>query len=153
MHYKEFKWLCESKYEEIPDGIRIYAPPGSNYFVTPINDNIDATAPFFYQEVTGDFIFRAKINLDFVSAYDAGVLLALGNEIWMQLARKGDISAIHYSLDGNAYQMARLTYLPMNQTIVLPSCIVFAKSFTFCQKVRVLPRGIIFLITTWQNPL
>lgn len=83
MNYKELKWLCESRYEEIQDGIGIYAPPGSNYFVNPINDNIDATAPFFYQEVTGDFIFRAKINLDFVSTYDAGVLLALDNEkLW-----------------------------------------------------------------------
>ena len=29
----------------------------------------------------------------------------------------------------------------------------FAKSYDFCQKVRVLPRGIIFLKTTMQNPL
>lgn len=156
MSYDEFKWMCESSYEEIEKGVQIYAPPGSNYFVNPATEIVSNTAPFFYKEVTGDFVFRAKVRLDFISTYDAAVLLALdneklwakacfeytdldthsvvtvmtkgrsddangididGNEVWMQLARRDNVFAVHYSLDGDIYKMARLAYLPVSKTI------------------------------------
>ena len=156
MRYDDLKWLCESRCEKEEKGIKIYAPSGSNYFVNPITGNVAAAAPFLYKEVTGDFVFRAKVGLDFVSTYDAAVLLAMdherlwakacfeytdlgthsvvtvmtngksddanginveGNEVWLQLARKDDIFAVHYSLDGKIYKMARLTWLPMSKTI------------------------------------
>lgn len=121
-----------------------------------MDHNVTTSAPFLYQEITGDFVFRAKVHHDFISTYDACVLLAydhetlwakacfefsdLGthsivsvmtngvsddangvsiedNSVWLQIARKDDIFAIHYSLDGNKFQMARLTKLPMQKTI------------------------------------
>lgn len=154
--YKNFKWLQQSRYEQIQNGIAIYAPENSDYFVNPMNKEITTTAPFFYKEVSGDFVFRAKVKHEFLSTYDACVLLALdtdqlwakacfeysdlgthsivtvmtnqvsddangvqieNDEVWLQLARKGNMFAIHYSIDGCLFKMARLTYLPMRKTI------------------------------------
>ncbi|WP_028043506.1 DUF1349 domain-containing protein [Candidatus Stoquefichus massiliensis] len=156
MNYQDFKWLSESQYEEIEDGIQIYAPEKTDYFVDPVSDQVHTNAPFLYQEVTGDFVLRAKVSHDFLSTYDACVLMALeneklwakacfeysdfdthsivsvmtnqksddanninieGNEVCLQLARKENIFAIHYSIDGKHYFMSRLTYLPMSSTI------------------------------------
>lgn len=39
------------------------------------------------------------------------------DEIWLQLSRKEDIFAIHYSLDGVEFTMARLAPLPMSEKI------------------------------------
>ncbi len=44
---------------------------------------------------------------------DANSVDIEGNEIWLQLARRGDVFGIHYSLDGKEYRMARLANLPM----------------------------------------
>ncbi|MEG0593546.1 MAG: DUF1349 domain-containing protein [Coprobacillus sp.] len=156
MKYDELKWLSKSRFEEIDNGIKVYAPAGSDYFVDPVSEQVTATAPFLYQEVTGDFVLKAKVRHDFISTYDACVLLALesetlwakacfefsdlgthsivtvmtnqrsddannavidGDEVWLQLSRKGNVFAVHYSLDGITYKMARLTFLPMKETI------------------------------------
>lgn len=156
MNYNNFKWLAESRFKEIDNGIELFAPANSDYFVNPIDGQVTATAPFLYQEVSGDFVFKANVHHAFVSTYDACVLLALDHEslwakacfeysdlgmhaivsvmtnqksddangvaiesdtVWLQLSRKGDIFAVHYSLDGHVYKMARLTYLPMKKTI------------------------------------
>ena len=156
MNFKDFKWTVETKYEETESGIHIYAPGETDYFVNPVDGEVKANAPFFYKEVEGDFILKAKVSLDFVSIYDACVLLALdhnklwakacfeytdfgtnavvtvmtneksddangvnveGNEIWLQMSRKDDVFAIHYSLDGEEFIMARLAHLPMQKKI------------------------------------
>jgi regulation of enolase protein 1 (concanavalin A-like superfamily) len=156
MDYKDFNWINETKYEETEDGIQVYAPADTDYFVNPIDGNVKANAPFFYKEVDGDFILRAKVSHDFISTYDACVLLALendklwakacfeytdlgtnavvtvmtneksddanginieGNEIWLQMSRKDNVFAIHYSLDGKEFMMSRLSYLPMQKKI------------------------------------
>lgn len=48
---------------------------------------------------------------------DANNVCIEGNEVWLQLARKGSLFAVHYSLDGERFQMARLTRLPMRECI------------------------------------
>lgn len=150
------KTIANSIYEEIENGIKTFALPNTDYFVNPETDKVVANAPFFYKEVTGDFVFRSKVSLDFKSTYDACVLFALdnerlwakacfemsdygiptivsvmtngrsddanctsidGNEVWLQLSRKGNTFAVHYSSDGVVFKMARLAYLPMNITI------------------------------------
>lgn len=136
--------------------IVIDATPYSNAFVNPESLEVHVKAPFYYQEVEGDFVFRAKVSHDFVKTYDACVLFAYdhdrlwakacfeytdfgshavvcvmtngcsddsncvdidGNTIYLQLSRKGDVFAIHYSKDGQNYRMARLTRLPMEKKI------------------------------------
>lgn len=156
MNYEEFQWTINTQYEVTEDGIQIYAPKKTDYFVNPADGKVKADAPFFYKEVEGDFILRAKVSHDFISTYDACVLLALdneklwakacfeytdlgtnsvvtvmtnersddangvnvdGNEIWLQMSRKDDLFAIHYSYDGQDYMMARLCHLPMQKKI------------------------------------
>ena len=48
---------------------------------------------------------------------DANGANIAGNEVWLQLARKGDLFAVHYSLDGEQFIMARLCSLPMRQRV------------------------------------
>ena len=150
------KTILESNYEIIEDGIKAVATPNSNLFVDPYSNESVDNAPFFYEEVTGDFVLKARVSHDFVSTYDACVLLAYdnerlwakacfeytdygthsvvsvmtngrsddansvdieGNEVWLQLARRGNVFGIHYSIDGKEYRMARLANLPMGDTI------------------------------------
>ena len=156
MDFKDFKWTNATEFEEIANGISIYAPAETDYFVNPVDGEVKANAPFFYKEVEGDFILKAKVRLDFESIYDASVLLALDhdelwakacfeytdfgtksvvtvmtneksddangvnvdvNEIWLQMSRKDDVFAIHYSLDGQDFIMSRLASLPMQKKI------------------------------------
>lgn len=48
---------------------------------------------------------------------DANGVPVAGDSVWMQLARKGDQFAIHYSEDGKIFNMARYAWLPMKKTI------------------------------------
>lgn len=132
------------------------ALPNTDYFVNPETDEVLANAPFVYQEISGDFVMQAKVSANFVSTYDAGVLLALddekkwakacfeytdlgtkavvtvmtngksddangvnieSNEVWLRLSRKGNVFAVHYSIDGERFMMVRLTHIPMSETI------------------------------------
>lgn len=150
------KTISNSILEENENGITIYATPNSDYIISPVSGHEKANAPFFYQEVSGDFVLRAKVSHDFVSTYDACALLAMDHEklwakgcfemsdtglhtivsvmtnersddancvnvdskeAWIQLSRKGNTFAVHYSLDGKQFSLARLTYLEMNHTI------------------------------------
>lgn len=156
MDFKDFKWMIEADHAIREDGIEIIAPPETDYFVNPVDGEVVNDAPFFYKEVEGDFILKAFVSHDFVSIYDACVLLALdneklwakacfeytdlktnsivtvmtnersddanginidGNSVWMQLSRKDNVFAIHYSFDGEEMFMARLAYLPMGKKI------------------------------------
>ena len=37
--------------------------------------------------------------------------------VWLAIARKGNIYAMHWSLDGEDYKMARLTSMPEQSTV------------------------------------
>jgi len=37
--------------------------------------------------------------------------------VWLQLARVGDVFALHYALDGEHWRMSRLCQLPMQETV------------------------------------
>lgn len=156
MNFNDYEWTIEAKHEIKKNGIDIYAPANTDYFVNPIDGKVIADAPFFYKEVEGDFIFKARVSHDFVSTFDACVLLALAHdklwakacfeytdfgtnavvtvmtnersddanginvdskEIWLQIARKDNVFAIHYSFDGEEFVMARLAHLPMPKKI------------------------------------
>jgi regulation of enolase protein 1 (concanavalin A-like superfamily) len=46
-----------------------------------------------------------------------GCILVDVSEVWLQIARKGNNLAIHYSLDGEKYDMLRVCALPLNDTV------------------------------------
>lgn len=68
-------------------------PPGhTDWFNNPVPEDGKlsapvANAPFFYTEVTGDFVFRAKVRPNFRSVYDACALMVIQDEtLWTKAA-------------------------------------------------------------------
>lgn len=150
------QWLNEAEMIKGEISIKIIAPPKTDYFINPTNGQAIANAPFYYTEVTGDFVLRAKVQHDFISTYDAAAFIVMDkddryaklcfeltdlntkaivsvvtngvsddangpnldtNTVWMQIARKGQVMSMHYSLDGKKYDMVRLFRLEMNDTV------------------------------------
>ncbi len=48
---------------------------------------------------------------------DANGVKIEGDSIWMQLTRKNDEFAVHYSFDGEKFEMARYCWLPLAKTL------------------------------------
>ena len=161
MDYTDWKWLNESRAEASDDGIVIRAPARTDWFRNPIPkgkclEPPVADAPILYREVTGDFVFRARVRPNFVSVYDACALMVVQDELhwckaafektdfgtaaavcvvtnivsddangcdiaqdhlWLQIARVGDVFAVHCSTDGAEYHMVRLFCLPLAETV------------------------------------
>lgn len=93
MDFSNWKWLNESRATVNENEITIYAPGGKDWFCNPV-PNADGVydapvseAPVFYTEVTGDFIFSAKVTPHHKSVYDACALMVIGHEkLWAKLA-------------------------------------------------------------------
>ena len=68
---EQFHWLNESKIFAVGDEIRIYATRHSDFF----EDKCDA--PFYYTEITGDFVLRAKVSLDFQATFDSACIMVM----------------------------------------------------------------------------
>ena len=47
---------------------------------------------------------------------DANGVDIQGNTVYLQIAKKGKLFALHYSLDGNVFKMVRYFALPINET-------------------------------------
>lgn len=92
MNSDNFKWINESS-AEYKDGVLIvYAPAQTDYFNSPVKENgffpnPVANASLYYTELTGDFVFKTKVSLEFKNFYDAAALLVYENEnVWAKLA-------------------------------------------------------------------
>lgn len=80
----EFKWLNKSTMTKSGKRIEIFAPKESDFFcnngavgeegVTPESLS---NAPFYYTEVTGDFIMRVKVSHDFKDIYDSSSIMVM----------------------------------------------------------------------------
>ncbi len=68
------------KFEITGEHLVIEADPGKDFFVNPVDGSVTANAAFVYEEITGDFVCRARVSLEHESMYDAGVLLALQDD-------------------------------------------------------------------------
>jgi len=85
-----FKWLNESKISCSSDKIAIHATPKSDFFRNPSAVGADgitpdslSNAPYYYQDVAGDFVMKVKVSLDFKDVYDAASIMVMENEqIW-----------------------------------------------------------------------
>ncbi len=159
--FKDWKWLNESRMIESNGEIAITAPAKTDWFNNPVPEDGKlsapvANAPFFYTEVTGDFVFRARVRPNHRYTYDACALMIIRDErmwakaafeksdfgttaavcvvtdevsddangcnidqdmVWLQIVRKGDIFCVHYSLDGNRFDMVRLFRLPVGESV------------------------------------
>jgi len=161
MDFKDWKWLNESKMIEINGELAITAPPKTDWFNNPVPENgvvsrPVANAPFFYTEVHGDFVLRAKVRPNHRYTYDACALMVIRDEqmwakaafeqsdfgtkaavcvvtnqvsddangcnidqeeAWLQIVRAGDVFCVHYSLDGQRFDMVRLFSLPVGDNV------------------------------------
>ncbi|MBQ2930541.1 MAG: DUF1349 domain-containing protein [Clostridia bacterium] len=92
MDLQNWKWLNESQIIHEGDEVVIYAPAQTDWFNNPVPENgllsaPVANAPFFYTEVMGDFVFRAKVRPNFKSVYDACALMVIQDEkLWTKAA-------------------------------------------------------------------
>lgn len=92
MDMKNWKWLNESQIIHENGEVVIHAPAKTDWFNNPVPvDGVlsapVANAPFFYTEVTGDFVFRAKVRPNFKTVYDACALMVIQDEkLWTKAA-------------------------------------------------------------------
>ncbi len=161
MDFREWKWLNESRITEADGELTITAPAKTDWFNNPVPEHgvlpaPVANAPFFYTEVKGDFVFRAKVRPDHRYTYDACALMVISDEkmwakaafektdfgtkaavcvvtnqvsddangcninqdeVWLQIVRVGDVFCVHYSLDGERFDMVRLFTLPVGESV------------------------------------
>jgi len=88
-----FKWLNESKIIKNPNNITLIATEKSDFFRNPgsvgedgSNPESSKNAPFYYTDVTGDFVVKAKVSHDFKDVYDAASLMVMENtQIWAKV--------------------------------------------------------------------
>lgn len=80
----EFKWLNESKIKTSGDQIEILAPPQSDFFYNNGSINEDGitpeslcNAPFYYTELTGDFVMKVQVSHDFKDTYDSASIMVM----------------------------------------------------------------------------
>ena len=80
----DFKWMNQGTIKTEGDRIEIQAPAKSDFFCSmeaPGAENAQAAsvcnAPFYYTEITGDFVMRAKVSHDFKDTYDASSIMVL----------------------------------------------------------------------------
>lgn len=78
----KFQWLNESSVKVEGGRIEMQAAPGSDYFYSSaaageegITPESLCNAPFYYTEVTGDFVLRVKASHEFRSVYDAAAVM------------------------------------------------------------------------------
>ena len=92
MNINEWKWLNKSSIIETNGELSIIAPAKTDWFNNPIPENgilpdPVANAPFFYTDVRGDFVFRAKVRPNHRYTYDACALMVIKDEkMWAKAA-------------------------------------------------------------------
>lgn len=88
--FEQFKWINESKATFDNDKLIIEAPAESDFFnnngavsETGISPDSLTNAPFYYKEVTGDFVMRAQVSHGFKDTYDAATLMIMQDlQVW-----------------------------------------------------------------------
>lgn len=91
----EFKWINKSKININEDQIEIFAPPQSDFFYNNGSINEEGitpeslcNAPFYYTELTGDFVMKAKVSHAFKDTYDSSsIMVMLDMKNWRKPAR------------------------------------------------------------------
>ena len=77
MNLNEFKWINESTVRVENDAIIIRATENSDFFFPDSESQGQSNAPFYYKEVSGDFMLTVKVSLDFVDTYDSSAVMVM----------------------------------------------------------------------------
>ncbi len=152
------KWLNAPKsFQLINSTLSVTVAEGTDFFNSPEDTNVVATAPLLFRKIEGDFVAKALVEPDFSSQWNAvslmmhadslnwiklafensdatgpsivsvvtrdrsddanGVILKSEPRIWLAVARKGALYALHWSQNGEEYTMARLAKMPEADTV------------------------------------
>jgi hypothetical protein len=85
-----FRWLSNGKARWVGDALIIDAPAISDFFCghdqasssEDLPKNL-SNAPFFYTEVTGDFVMRVQVSHAFKDTYDAATIMVMEDlDVW-----------------------------------------------------------------------
>lgn len=92
MDLGSWKWLNESRAVTLNGETVIAAPANTDWFNNPVPEDGAlsapvADAPVLYTEVSGDFVFRAKVRPNHRYTYDAAALMVIRDErMWAKAA-------------------------------------------------------------------
>ena len=79
----QFKWMNESRLSESKERLELYAPAHTDFFYSSESAGEEGmpeslcNAPYYYTELKGDFVLKVKVSHDFVSTYDAAVVMIM----------------------------------------------------------------------------
>ncbi|NIK69934.1 DUF1349 domain-containing protein [Paenibacillus sp. BK720] len=80
----KFEWLNESEIHETEGRIEIQATAKSDFFINHgaiadegITPESLCNAPFYYTEISGDFVMRVKVSHDFKDTYDSASIMVM----------------------------------------------------------------------------
>lgn len=85
-----FRWLNESRVRFDSDRIILHAPEKTDFFCPHGTESEEGmlpesllNAPFYYTEVTGDFVMRVKVEHAFTSMYDSASIMVMQDlDVW-----------------------------------------------------------------------
>jgi regulation of enolase protein 1 (concanavalin A-like superfamily) len=88
--FSNFMWINESKLIHEGNRLIIEAPGESDFFCnngaiaqSGITPETLYNAPFFYTEVTGDFVMSVKVSHDFQDTYDSATIMVMkDSQVW-----------------------------------------------------------------------
>ena len=80
----DFKCLNEGTVKTNGNNIEIFAPAQSDFFFNNgaigeegITPESLCNAPFYYTEITGDFVMKVKVSHDFKDIYDSASIMVM----------------------------------------------------------------------------
>ena len=81
-----FEWINPGEIKESEDRIEIYAPAQSDFFCNNgaigeegITPESLCNAPFYYTEVSGDFVLTVRVSHDFRDTYDSASVMVMAD--------------------------------------------------------------------------
>lgn len=86
MEQYRFQWMNQSELRREADAYILYAPPGTDFFYNNGSVNEEGVtpgsmhnAPFYYTEISGDFVLRVKVRHAFQDMYDSASLMVMAD--------------------------------------------------------------------------
>ena len=80
----QFQWMNESRLSESENRLELYAPAHTDFFYSSESAGAEGitpqslcNAPYYYTELKGDFVLKVKVSHEFVSTYDAAVVMIM----------------------------------------------------------------------------
>lgn len=153
---RDFKWMNECHIEKFEDSVNLLVPDKTDLFCALDGKSVVCNAPFYYTELNGNCVIRARVSMENKGCYDGVGLLIYSDEthwikgclevvdngkiaaisvatnqvsddaigpyivqdsIWLQVSRKEEECAVHFSIDGKEFELIRFCHIPMKKEV------------------------------------